>query len=162
MTCESRPRTVIVSGGQTGVDRAALDAALAHGADCGGWCPEGRAAEDGRIPARYPLAELAGGDYLARTRKNVEDSDATVIIFFTDIGGGTARTLEFCHALDKPCLLLDADEIAAEQAAARIAEFAATLPGGRLNFAGPRASGEPRAYAWAHAAVAAFLEQLDR
>ena len=147
-----------MSGGQTGVDRAALDAALAHGAACGGWCPQGRKAEDGVIPAHYPLVELSGGDFIDRTRKNVEDSDGTVIIYFDHPSGGTERTLEFCLVEKKPYLLIDATELPAARAATRIAKFAATLPGGRLNFAGPRASGEPRAYAYAHEAVSGFIE----
>ena len=148
---------IIVSGGQTGVDRAALDAALALGVDCGGWCPAARRAEDGTIPPRYPLRELAGGDYLARTHKNVEDSDGTVIIYFGRPVGGTERTLEFCLAANKPHLLIDASEVPVARAAARIAGFAATLRGERLNFAGPRASGEPRAYEYAREAVSRFL-----
>ena len=148
---------VIVSGGQTGVDRGALDAALAQGADCGGWCPAGRLAEDGVIPAHYPLAELADGDYVARTRRNVEDSDGTVIIYFGCPSGGTERTLEFCIALRRPYLLLDATELAPARSAARITEFAAGLPGDRLNFAGPRASGDPRAYAYALDVVTRFI-----
>lgn len=151
--------TRVVSGGQTGVDRGALDAALAHGAACGGWCPQGRKAEDGVIPARYPLVELDGGGYIERTRKNVVDSDGTVIIYFGQPSGGTERTLEFCLAEKRPYLLIDATELPVTRAAARIAEFAATLRGGRLNFAGPRASGEPRAYAYARDTVAAFLER---
>ncbi len=147
----------IVSGGQTGVDRGALDAALANGANCGGWCPAGRLAEDGVIPGRYPLTELAGGDYLARTRKNVEDSDGTVIIYFGCPSGGTERTLEFCIALDRPYLLLDATELEPARSAARIVEFAAGLRGDWLNFAGPRASDESRAYAYALDAVARFI-----
>jgi len=70
----------VVSGGQTGVDRGALDAALDLGFPCGGWCPEGRQAEEGVIPARYPLNELIGGGYEERTQKNVEDSDGTLVI----------------------------------------------------------------------------------
>lgn len=148
----------IVSGGQTGVDRAALDAALARGVDCGGWCPAGRKAEDGAIPARYPLDELAGGDYLARTRRNVEDSDGTVIIYFARPGGGTERTLEHCITAGRPYLLLDATELAPARAAARIDEFAGGLSARRLNFAGPRASGERRAYAWTYDAVLQFID----
>ena len=68
----------IVSGGQTGADRAALDWALAHGVECGGWCPKGRKAEDGPIDAKYPLKETSSSSYLQRTEWNVRDSDATV------------------------------------------------------------------------------------
>jgi hypothetical protein len=68
----------LVSGGQTGVDRAALDAALELGVPCGGWCPKGRRAEDGRIDGRYPLAETPSADYGERTRRNVGDSDGTL------------------------------------------------------------------------------------
>ncbi|CAG1012336.1 hypothetical protein BURK2_04495 [Burkholderiales bacterium] len=72
----------IISGGQTGVDRAALDAAIKCGAPCGGWCPDGRLAEDGPIPGRYPLQELKGGGHLERTRQNVADSAGTAIFHF--------------------------------------------------------------------------------
>src|ERR671931_202999 len=72
----------IVSGGQTGVDRAALDVALKHGIECGGWCPAGRLDEVGRIPDRYPLRELAQGSFADRTLENVKDSDGTIVIYF--------------------------------------------------------------------------------
>ena len=84
----------ILSGGQTGIDRGALDAALELSAPCGGWCPDGRKAEDGRIPAHYPLTELKGADYPARTRRNVEDSDATLIVYNSRLTGGTLLTLD--------------------------------------------------------------------
>ncbi|MDH3584808.1 MAG: putative molybdenum carrier protein, partial [Phycisphaerae bacterium] len=78
-----RPSAIkIVSGGQTGADRAALDAALACGQPCGGWCPQDRAAEDGPIDPRYPLKELPGGGYRQRTHRNVIDSDGTVVLSF--------------------------------------------------------------------------------
>lgn len=86
----------IVSGGQTGVDRAALDAALEAGAECGGWCPEGRLAEDGAIPAHYALKELPGAGYLERTLRNVRDSYATVIFFRQPLGA--ARSSPRVHA----------------------------------------------------------------
>ncbi len=157
---EAARRLVLVSGAQTGVDRAALDSALAHRVDCGGWCPEGRRAEDGVIPDRYPVSELAGGGYAERTFKNVEDSDGSVIIYFARAEGGTAKTLQYCLDLGKPHLLLDAETTGGAIADARIAEFYRQLDGGRLNFAGPRASGEGRAYAWTREAVDAFLERL--
>ncbi|NIO41939.1 MAG: hypothetical protein GTO41_18270, partial [Burkholderiales bacterium] len=97
----------VVTGGQTGVDRGALDAALELNIQCGGWCPEGRLAEDGPIPEIYPLQELAGGDYRDRTRKNVVDSDGSAIIYFGEIEGGTESTLDDCVQLAKPYQLID-------------------------------------------------------
>ena len=81
----------IVSGGQTGVDRAALDAALLCGASCGGWCPAGRRAEDGPIADRYPLTETASSDYKERTVANVRDSEATLILGFAVTTNDTDR-----------------------------------------------------------------------
>ncbi|MCB1905041.1 MAG: putative molybdenum carrier protein [Gammaproteobacteria bacterium] len=136
----------ILSGGQTGVDRAALDAALAAGIRAGGWCPEGRKAEDGRISDNYPLQELPGADYLQRTERNVADSDATLIIHFGQVQGGTARTLEFCKTWCKPHLLIDGTRLSEAEAVGQIAEFIDREEVLRLNVAGPRASGEPQAY----------------
>lgn len=79
----------IVSGAQTGVDRAALDAALENGVELGVWCPEGRLAEDGIIPEKYPVKELPNSGYSERTKRNVIDSDGTVIIYFAHPSGGT-------------------------------------------------------------------------
>ena len=97
----------IVSGGQTGVDRAALDVALELGIPCGGWCPRGRKAEDGRIPESYPLQEASSPDYPLRTRLNVEDSDGTLVITNGSPRGGTALTLKLAKQLSKPFLLAD-------------------------------------------------------
>lgn len=97
----------IISGGQTGVDRAALDAALETGIPCGGWCPQGRRAEDDRIPDRYPLQEASSPDYPVRTRLNVEDSDGTLVITSGSPKGGTALTLKLAKQLSKPFLLVD-------------------------------------------------------
>lgn len=152
----------IISGAQTGVDRAALDSALKNGRACGGWCPEGRLAEDGRIADIYPVTELPGGGYAERTLKNVEDSDGTVIIYFGMLGGGTEKTLFYCLRQGKPYLLLDAQEIGSHRAAERILEFCHGLPGQRLNFAGPRASGEARAYDYTLQALDRFLHLYTR
>ena len=111
--------TKIISGGQTGVDRAALDAARAAGFPCGGWCPPRRLAEDGAIAERYPLVEMATGGYRERTAQNVRDSDGTLIIYFARISGGTEQTLADCIAERKPYELIDGAEVTATRAADR-------------------------------------------
>lgn len=92
----------VISGGQTGVDRAALDAAMRVGLEVGGWCPKERRALDGVIPARYPLTETRGKSYQTRTKWNVRDSDATLIICRDEPTGGTALTIKYCEQLGKP------------------------------------------------------------
>jgi len=92
----------VISGGQTGVDRAALDAAMDVGFDVGGWCPRGRKALDGVIPTKYPLKETKGASYQTRTKWNVRDSDATLILSLGEPSGGTALTIKQCEKLGKP------------------------------------------------------------
>jgi hypothetical protein len=141
----------IVSGGQTGVDRAALDAALAVGLPHGGWCPAGRRAEDGVIPARYRLKEATGAGYQERTRLNVGDSGATLILSPLPLTGGTALTAREAETLGRPCLAIDPGDSATHQIS--IAEILEWLEANRiavLNIAGPRASGEPSIYRSAH------------
>lgn len=91
----------IISGGQTGVDRAALDVALELGIECGGWCPKGRKAEDGLIPDRYPLQEMPTAHYPARTRRNAESAHATLILApvsdHSELTGGTRLTWDMAH-----------------------------------------------------------------
>jgi len=132
----------IVSGGQTGVDRAALDVALDHGIPCGGWCPRERQAEDGRIDGKYPLEEVNGG-YRIRTEKNVRDSDATLILICGELSGGTLLTRNLCKKHKKPHRIIDMD-------AAPINEDLQTWLRSHdvqtLNIAGPRESNHPGIY----------------
>lgn len=135
----------IVSGGQTGIDRGALDAALAAAVPCGGWCPAGRRAEDGPIPSRYPVTALASESYRERTRRNVVDSDATLIIYQQDLEGGTALTMRFCRELGRPVCSIDLAAVPVEAAAEAIRAFLHLNTVAVLNVAGPRASKWPQA-----------------
>ena len=135
----------IVSGGQTGADRAALDFALARGLRTGGWVPKGRAAEDGRIPARYVgLVETESSDPAVRTARNVRDSDATLIVSHGPLAGGSLFTLDEATRAGKPRLHLDLDELSLASASARLADWLAEVRPRVLNVAGPRASEDPR------------------
>jgi hypothetical protein len=136
----------IVSGGQTGADRAALDAALALGVPCGGWCPEGRQAEDGPIAPVYPVTVLPGAGYRQRTRQNVLDSDGTVVMAFGSPTGGSKVTADFAAKTGKPCLVIDADLTTPGEAAVLIAVFLLRHRIHHLNVAGPRASGQRMIY----------------
>ena len=137
----------IVSGGQTGVDRAALDAALELGLACGGWCPKGRWAEDGEIPARYPLTETLSNDPAQRTRANVAESDATLVLTDGEPTDGTRLAMSAAGDLNKPCLCVDFTVGAdIERVRAWIDETGAAC----LNIAGPRESNAPGIYEMAH------------
>lgn len=147
----------IFSGGQTGVDRGALDAALEAGFPCAGWAPAGRIAEDGPVPARYPLAELANGGYEERTLRNVLDSDGTAIFYFGELEGGTRLTAEYCQEQRKPCELLNAGRLSPEQAARELVAFVAGNEIGVLNVAGPRASKWPGAHEYSRNTIGLLL-----
>lgn len=97
----------IVSGGQSGVDRAALDTAIDLGIDAGGWCPRGRRAEDGILDNRYPVQETPSRDYDQRTEWNVRDSDGTLILTTGKPEGGTARTIEAASHQGKPFFVVN-------------------------------------------------------
>jgi hypothetical protein len=159
---QRRNNIKVVSGGQTGVDRGALDAALELNIQCGGWCPQGRLAEDGPIPEQYPMQELEGGDYRDRTRKNVVDSDGTAIIYFGEIEGGTESTLDDCVQLAKPYQLIDGAGVQPGQAAKLIAEFVREKGVQTLNVAGPRASKVEKGHKYAFDTVRMLVDMLAR
>jgi hypothetical protein len=143
----------IISGGQTGVDRAALDVAMELGIECGGWCPKGRRAEGRPIPKRYPLKETPSTAYPQRTKRNVLDSDATLILTLRQPQGGTALTIRLARHLNKPWKVvrvngaLDVEAVRSwlERKKIRI-----------LNVAGPRESENPGI----HSVACDFLRRL--
>ncbi len=129
----------IVSGGQTGVDRAALDAAIECGVPHGGWCPRGRIAEDGRIPEHYKLDETDSENYSIRTMKNVDHSDGTLVLYRHRLQGGTALTCRFAKELNKPLLRLNLEHRThAHEIQRWIIDHHIRI----LNVAGPRASSD--------------------
>jgi hypothetical protein len=136
----------VISGGQSGVDRAALDLAIELGIDAGGWIPRGRLAEDGPLPRRYKMTETPTDDYAQRTKWNVRDSDATLLIFDGELAGGSALTAAFPEQLRRPCFRAD---LRAKPANEWVDEILAWLERGGfriLNVAGPRSSKDPGIY----------------
>ena len=146
----------IISGGQTGVDRAALDVAIELQIPHGGWCPAGRTAEDGIISAQYRLVESASSEYADRTRRNVEDSDGTLILNSKQLEGGTAATLAFARICKKPALLVDLDQPPAPE---HILSWLQTNHVKQCNVAGPRESKRPGIYHQAHRYLKQLLER---
>lgn len=134
----------IVSGGQTGVDRAALDAAISTGLPHGGWCPRGGRAEDGTIPDHYRLVEASSVNYAVRTFLNVRDSDGTLILSRGELSGGTRLTLDFARRLGRPYLVVMLD---GEDHTAEILNWIAEREIAVLNVAGPRESSAPGIHA---------------
>ncbi len=132
----------IISGGQTGVDRAALDVALLLGWPCGGYCPKGRKSEDGIIPAKYPLTETVIEEYSERTALNVKSSDATLVLVDKQADRGTALTISLCQEYQKHCLVIDLSEEAEQDILKWITENGISV----LNVAGNRESVSPGIY----------------
>lgn len=129
----------IISGGQTGVDRGALDAAIALEIPHGGWCPQGRRAEDGRIPLLYRLSESDSPEYAARTERNVLDGDATLILCRGRPSGGTELTLRLAERHHRPHLVVDLGN----PAPTKVRRWLSQTKPGTLNVAGPRESQAP-------------------
>lgn len=144
MSMAALPLAKVVSGGQTGVDRAALDAAQEVGLTVGGWCPLGRRAEDGPIDTAYPLTETPDPGYEQRTKWNVREADATLILNWGSLEGGTALTLDFLATAERPYLLIQLDE---DPDPERVRQWLREGGFEILNVAGPRASKAPQVYA---------------
>lgn len=162
----------VVSGGQTGVDRAALDAAMALGVEVGGWCPRNRRSEDGAIPGHYPLRETAARSYAVRTEWNVRDSDGTLVLVLNEISSGTRLTVDAARAHGKPLKIehlctsagsgLLAVENSTEEQAESVVEWLQRHKIHTLNVAGPRGSSSEEMYPKARAFLTLVLETLWR
>lgn len=164
------PLSTIVSGGQTGVDRAALDAAIGVGTEIGGWCPQGRRSEDGQIPLLYGLKETASRNYTVRTEWNIRDSDGTLIIAMKTLTGGTRLTWQLTKKHQKPCYVVhlresaDAELFSSQNSptdhCSAVVEWIRENRIRVLNVAGPRASSHPEIHSEAEQIVTAILQQL--
>jgi hypothetical protein len=146
----------IISGGQTGADRAALDWAISHSIPHGGWCPLGRKAEDGVLDAKYKLDEIAVGGYRQRTKRNVMDSDGTLILNLGELDGGTLATQKFAYQMEKPCFAVQLDDGINEKDAESVMYWIISHGIEALNVAGPRESKRPGIYAQ----TIVFLDKL--
>lgn len=140
------PRT-IVSGGQTGADRAALDWAIGHRIAHGGWCPKGRVAADGPLALFYQLRETESAGYRQRTKRNVQDSDATLIFNIGEFDGGTQQTVRFAETLKKPHRFFQLDQTKLEDIALEVVQWLKQGQYAVLNIAGPREEKRPGIYA---------------
>ena len=135
--------TKIISGGQTGADRAALDVAIELEILHGGWIPKGRKTEDGILADRYQLEEMPTASYPKRTEKNILDSDGTLIFSRGTLTGGSALTRKLAKKHNRPWLHVDLDKVVGTDAVQIIAEWFDENDIGILNVAGPRASKDP-------------------
>lgn len=150
---------IIISGGQTGVDRAALDFALSNNIPCGGWCPKGRLSEDGRIPNKYPLKETVSTAYPVRTRKNIVSATGTLIIVKDDyMDRGTTLTLEICRKLNKPFFVASGSNPNEKEL---LIDWLAKHQIKILNIAGCRASAQKEIFSHAMNFLNALFNQND-
>ena len=138
--------TKIISGGQTGADRAALDFAIKQNIPCGGWVPKGRKTEDGTLPEKYKLQEMPTGEYAKRTEQNILDSDGTLIVSHEYLTGGSALTEFLAEKHKKPCVHIDLNKLNQKEAAFIIGKWLQTNKIEVLNVAGPRAGKDPKIY----------------
>lgn len=154
------PLQKIISGGQSGADRAALDAALAQNFPLGGTCPIGRLAEDGPLANIYPLMEF--GHYRQRTRKNIQDADGTVIFYPKYLEGGSQTTLLFCTKEKKPYQLIDTSLIHTINAVHALQQFIVDKNIAILNIAGARASKAPEIYNYVYQTINMLIKNNNQ
>jgi Circularly permutated YpsA SLOG family len=152
----------IISGGQTGADRAGLDVAIARSLPHGGWCPKGRKAEDGPLPPRYLLTETPTANYLVRTERNAAESDATVIFTLGGLSGGSKRTAEFAKKHGRPFLHLSLVTGGETRAAEKLAAFVRAHRVAKLNVAGSRESKAPGIHALACMVLGLAVDLLGK
>jgi hypothetical protein len=136
----------IISGGQSGADQAALDAAISRDFPYGGWLPKGRKTENGPLPHNYIMSELGSGDYRKRTEKNVLDSDGTLIVSHGELTGGSLLTLVLAEKHNRPCLHVDCLVGSITNRLEKVFQWLQDNRIEVLNVAGPRQSGDPQIY----------------
>jgi len=149
----------IVSGGQTGVDRAALDGAMEVNFSVGGWCPKERIAEDGKIDTKYPLIETNSQNYTIRTEKNVIDSDGTLVFINKELEGGTLNTVKYCEKHKKPVKVVDTNK---DFDISSILNWIKENDIATLNIAGPRASKQPKIYNKVKPIIKDLLNKIEQ
>ena len=152
----------IISGGQTGADRAALDFAIRHGIPYGGWVPRGRRTEDGTLPQKYLLEEMPTPDYAQRTEKNVLSADGTLVVSHGYLKGGSALTVFLAERNGKPCIHADLGEWSVRDAAERIRKWLRDQRFGVLNVAGPRAGMDREIYRATFDLLEALLAEFEK
>jgi len=151
---------IIISGGQTGADRAALDWAIEHGIPHGGWCPKGRVASDGPLDSKYLLKETPTEEPLERTAWNVRDSDATVVFTLAPKAtGGSQKALSIAKKMKKPCLHLHRGILAVSE---KLVAFTEKYHVRRLNVAGSRESVEPGLNEWVMQSLAKSKAMVEK
>ena len=138
--------TKIISGGQTGADRAALDFAIKHSISYGGWVPKGRRTENGTLPEKYQLQEMPTDEYSKMTEQNIVDSDATLILSHASLTGGSALTQSLAEKHGKPCIHIDLSKVGMRKAGLIINIWIHRYKIKVLNIAGPKASKDPKIY----------------
>ena len=151
----------IISGGQTGADQGALDAAIQRGIPHGGWLPKGRATEEGPLGRQYRLQELDSHRYRDRTEKNVLESDGTLIVSYGPLTGGSALTEALTIRYDRPCLHLNMDYYTLDDAVKAVENWLKKHDIRVLNVAGPRASSDERIYKTVREIVLAINQGAD-